>query len=70
MLDWVIQNKTWLFSGIAVAVPLTVIAWLMTRKVYKQKQIQKGGRNSTFIQAGHDINLNNNISKNANNGSK
>jgi len=66
MLDWVIQNKAWLFSGIGIAVPLAAISWILIRKVHKQKQIQKGKHNSTFIQAGRDINLGNIKSKESN----
>ncbi len=28
MLAWIMENKEWLFSGVAIAVPLAVIGWL------------------------------------------
>jgi hypothetical protein len=28
MVQWIIDNSEWLFSGIAVAVPLAIIGWL------------------------------------------
>ena len=32
MLDWFIQNKTWLFSGIAASVPIALAGWLLSKK--------------------------------------
>jgi len=54
-LDWLAQNKEWLLSGIAVAVPLAIIGWLIASK--RSNQSQKGGKGSTNIQAGGDINI-------------
>ena len=53
-MDWLIQNKEWLLSGVAVAVPLAIIGWLIATR--GNKQTQKGGKGSTNIQAGGDIN--------------
>jgi len=55
-VDWIIANKEWLFSGIAIAVPLAIIGWLAASK--KTKQIQKGGKKSTNIQVGGNVNIN------------
>lgn len=55
-MDWVIENKEWLFSGIAIAIPLAVIGWIFISKT--NKQIQKSGDNSTNIQVGGSIDLN------------
>jgi len=32
IIQKIIQNKEWLFSGIAVAVPLAVIGWLGSKR--------------------------------------
>ena len=32
MLDWIIKNKDWLFSGVAVSIPIALIGWYMARK--------------------------------------
>jgi hypothetical protein len=32
MLDCIMQNKEWLFSGIAVAVPLAIIGWWYSKR--------------------------------------
>ena len=55
-MDWIIENKNWLFSGIAIAVPIAVIGWLVSTR--SKKQIQKGGKNSTNIQVGGSLNIN------------
>jgi len=55
-MEWVFNNKEWLFSGIAIAIPLGVIGWFISSK--KNRQIQKGGDNSTNIQVGGNITIN------------
>lgn len=45
-MDWIITNREWLFSGIAVA----IIGWFISSR--GNKQTQKGGNNSTNIQVG------------------
>lgn len=54
-MDWLIENKEWLFSGIAIAIPLAIAGWVLSSK--SQKQIQKGGKGSTNIQVGGSINI-------------
>jgi len=54
-MDWIIQNKDWLFSGIAIAIPIALIGWYVSNK--SNKQIQKGGNNSTNIQIGGNLNV-------------
>lgn len=56
-MNWVIANKDWLFSGAAVALPLSVIGWFFFNR--KNKQVQKGGDNSTNIQVGGSLNIGN-----------
>lgn len=55
-MDWIIANKNWLFSGVAIAVPLALLGWFITSR--KNKQVQKGGKNSRNIQVGGDLNIN------------
>jgi len=54
-MDWIVENKDWLFSGIAIAIPLAFLGWLISSR--KTKQLQKGGDNSTNIQVGGSLNL-------------
>jgi hypothetical protein len=56
-MDWIIQNKEWLFSGIAVAIPIAIIGWLLKSRSSK-KLIQKSGDDSNNIQIGGSININ------------
>lgn len=49
-MEWILKNKEWLFSGIAIAIPLAIIGWLISSR--GNKQIQKSGKNSTNIQIG------------------
>ena len=49
-MEWIIENKTWLFSGIAIAIPIAIIGWIISKNT--NKQVQKGGDNSTNIQVG------------------
>ncbi|MHB1392487.1 MAG: hypothetical protein ACYCYE_05275 [Clostridia bacterium] len=55
-MEWIINNKEWLFSGIAIAIPLAIIGWFFSAK--KNRQIQKSGNNSTNIQVGGNITIN------------
>lgn len=54
-MEWVIQNKEWLFSGVAIAIPLAFVGWLFAKR--ESKQTQKGGKNSTNIQVGGDLKI-------------
>lgn len=54
-MDWIIENKEWLFSGVAIAIPLAIIGWLISTR--KSKQVQKGGENSTNIQVGGNLDI-------------
>jgi len=57
MIEWIVENRTWLFSGLAVAIPLAIIGWIIFRPKNKTVQKQKSGSRSVNIQAGRDINL-------------
>ena len=54
-MDWIIANKEWLFSGVAIVIPLALIGWFV--KSRRNKQIQKGGNDSTNIQVGGDLSI-------------
>lgn len=58
MVEWIIENKEWLFSGIAIAIPLAIFSWFITSS--KSKQVQKSGDNSTNIQVGGDFKIGDN----------
>jgi len=49
-MEWILENKDWLFSGVAIALPLAIIGWIFSSR--KNRQVQKGGDNSTNIQVG------------------
>lgn len=56
-MEWIIANKEWLFSGVAIAIPLAIVGFVFSGR--SSKQSQKGGRRSTNIQVGGNINVRN-----------
>lgn len=54
-MDWLMQNKDWVFSGIGVAI-LSLIGGLLFKNRAGQKI--KAGNNSTNIQGGKDVKVN------------
>jgi len=54
-MEWITENKDWLFSGVAIAIPLAIIGWFISSR--RNKQVQKGGENSTNIQVGGNLNI-------------
>lgn len=52
---WIIQNKEWLFSGIAIAIPVAIIGWFSSGR--GDKQVQKSGNNSTNVQVGGNLRI-------------
>ena len=62
MVDWLIQNKEWVFGGVGVAAITGLIA-LLRRNSKGPGQSQTSGPLSTNVQAGRDINLNKEPSK-------
>ncbi|EGR2912500.1 MULTISPECIES: hypothetical protein [Vibrio] len=54
-MQWIIDNKEWLLSGIFVAVPLALVGWFFSAR--GNKQTQKSGNNSTNIQVGGDLRI-------------
>lgn len=55
-MQWIFNNKEWVFSGIGVFV-LTVIVGFFFKKKSSITQTQKSGKNSTNYQAGGDIKI-------------
>jgi len=55
MIEWIIENKTWLFSGLAVSIPVAIIGWIISRRRNGTVQRQKSGSRSVNIQAGRDV---------------
>ncbi len=54
-MEWIIENKDWLFSGIAIAIPLAIVGWIISTR--RNKQVQRGGKNSTNIQVGGNFKI-------------
>ena len=54
-MQWLLNNKEWVFSGIGISIIGTLANWLFMRK--RPSQIQKSGSNSENYQAGGDINI-------------
>lgn len=60
MIDWIIENKEWVFSGVGVAL-ISGIIWMIKAKRVRSKtcasvkQHQRSGSNSTNIQAARDV---------------
>lgn len=64
MMEWIISNKEWVFSGIGVFVLSLIMAfitWLYSRNKQQNKNHitmkQKGGKNSENYQSKGDINI-------------
>jgi hypothetical protein len=55
-MQWLIDNKEWVFSGIGVFVLSLFLQFLFNKKESKSiKQKIKSGKNSINIQAGGDV---------------
>lgn len=59
IMDWIIQNKEWLFSGIGVTIIVGLIGIFIKSKLKNgsKRQIIKSGNHSTNIQGGRDVNI-------------
>lgn len=57
-MEWIVENKEWLFSGAAIAIPLAIIGWLFSSR--GSKQVQNGRDRSTNIQVGRDLKIGDN----------
>lgn len=55
-MEWIIENKDWIFSGIGVLL-ISLVAGLFAKRHKSSKQTQMSGSNSTNYQSGRDINI-------------
>jgi len=57
-MEWIIQNKEWLFSGIGVLVISTILGTIIRIKSgEKTHQNIQSGNNSNNVQAGKNVNV-------------
>lgn len=56
MIDWILINKEWIFSGVGATVFAGIVAWIFRRPT-SPSQSQSSGNNSINIQAGKDIDI-------------
>lgn len=56
-MNWIMNNRAWLFSGILVAVPLAILGWLLAKRQITRIQKQRAGDRSINLQAGGNIDL-------------
>jgi hypothetical protein len=56
IIGWLSQNKTWVFSGIGVAIPIAAISWWLSRRSASRPS-QRSGAGSQNLQAARDINV-------------
>jgi uncharacterized Tic20 family protein len=57
MMEWILANKAWLFSGLLVTVPTAIIGGLIAWKRSRHSQVQRSGHNSINIQAAGNIDI-------------
>src|SRR5690242_20699 len=60
IINWLDKNKTWVFSGIGVAVvgaSVAFVRWLPGRHAARREQIQLSGADSRNVQVGGNINV-------------
>lgn len=61
-MNWIIENKEWLFSGLLVSVPIAIVGWLISKKNKKNHTLnQKSGKNSINIQSNDSITINGDV---------
>lgn len=58
-MNWIINNRAWLFSGLLVAVPLAILGWLLAKRQVSRIQKQRAGDRSINLQAGGNIDFRN-----------
>lgn len=55
-MQWLIDNKEWVFSGAGIFAISVIAGWFLKKRT-AVKQKQKSGSNSTNYQAGGDIKI-------------
>lgn len=56
MMEWIMENKEWIFSGVGVVV-IGAVGRFLYKKRSESGQVQKSGKNSVNIQVGKDFNI-------------
>jgi hypothetical protein len=57
MVEWLVKNREWVFSGIGVLAVASFLKWWWPRRK-RGTQMQSSGAHSTNLQAGGDISIN------------
>ena len=55
-MQWILDNKEWLFSGVGIFLMSTIIGFIFIKK-NTTKQVQKSGKNSTNYQSVGDMTI-------------
>lgn len=55
-MNWIIDNKEWLFSGLGIFL-ITLIIGIFKKRGSSNSQSLKSGSNSTNVQAKGDVNV-------------
>jgi len=55
-MNWIIENKEWVFSGIGVFILSLIISFIFKRRG-KVNMTQKSGKGSVNIQAGEKVEI-------------
>lgn len=56
-MDWILENKEWIFSGVGVFA-IGIIISIFRKKNKSPNMVQKSGKNSTNYQSGGDMKIN------------
>lgn len=57
-MEWIIENKEWIFSGIGIFILGIIINFFIKKNSRSFSQRQKSGDNSTNIQIGGNVEIN------------
>ncbi len=58
MVDWLIANKEWVFSGVGVVIVVSIVGFIFRHKKNASvEQHQVSGKNSINVQGAGNINL-------------
>ncbi|MCF2649679.1 hypothetical protein [Niallia circulans] len=59
-MNWIIENKEWLFSGVGLTIISFIVGFFIKKKNSELKthqQVIKSGSDSTNIQGGRDVHV-------------
>lgn len=57
IVDWIIKNKNWLFSGVGGVVVVWMLRLIFKKTFASSTQTIRSGDSSTNVQAGRDVNI-------------